>query len=219
MDDYAADVLALMAHLEIEDAVIADRRSAAMSRSRSSGGHRSAWPGWCSSTRAPAPTATRRKPIVSDCSISLARDGVPGVARDMLPKLLGETTRREQPDLVEALGRLIEANSTEAIVAAIGALRDRPDSPPLLATIQCPTVIVAGDEDAAIPVQRSRGHARRDPSVRHCSCCRRSGTCRTWRGRACFPQFCPCGGQASRPGTDKGKTVENRPVPYAAAAH
>ena len=151
VDDYAADVLALMAHLEVKDAVIA-------------GSSLGGYVAFAIFRRAPQRVAglaligTRAGADSDEAKANrqrlldvLARDGVPGVARDMLPKLLGETSRREQPDLVDALGRMIEANSAEAVGAAIGALRDRPDSRPLLATIQCPTVIVAGEEDAAIP--------------------------------------------------------------------
>ena len=133
MDDYAADVLALMAHLEIKDAVIAGS---------SLGGYVS----FALVRRAPqrvsglALIGTRAGADSDEAKANrqrlldvLARDGVAGVARDMLPKLLGETTRREQPDLVDALRRVIEMNSAEAVGAAIGALRDRPDSRPAVA--------------------------------------------------------------------------------------
>ena len=151
MDDYAADVLALMSHLEIDRAVVAGssmggyvafamlRRAAARIDGLVLVG-----------TRASADTedgrANRDRMLAT-----LALEGVQAIARDMVPKLLGETTKREQPDLVETLGRMIEMNSAEAIAAAIHALKTRPDSRPLLPAIQCPTVIVAGEEDAIIP--------------------------------------------------------------------
>jgi 3-oxoadipate enol-lactonase len=46
---------------------------------------------------------------------------------------------------------MIRANTREAIAAALGALRDRPDSTPLLSSIDCPALIIAGEEDALIP--------------------------------------------------------------------
>jgi 3-oxoadipate enol-lactonase len=69
----------------------------------------------------------------------------------MVPKLLGPATQREQPDLAEAIGRLIRMNSPEAIAAGLAAMRDRPDSTPLLPSIACPTTIVTGAEDTTIP--------------------------------------------------------------------
>jgi 3-oxoadipate enol-lactonase len=89
--------------------------------------------------------------------IELAADeGPAGIAREMVPKLVGETTKQLQPDLLEAVRRLIVMNSAEGISTALGALRDRPDSSPLLAAIDFPTLIIAGDEDAIIPVTEAQ---------------------------------------------------------------
>jgi len=151
MDDYAADVLALMSHLEIDRAVVAGssmggyvafallRRAAARASGLILIGTRAA-----ADTDEGRAGRDRMRDLVN-------REGVGAVAREMVPKLLGATTQREQPDLAEALGRLIEMNSAAAIAAAIRALKERPDSRPLLPAIQCPTVIVAGGEDAIIP--------------------------------------------------------------------
>jgi 3-oxoadipate enol-lactonase len=151
MDDYAADVSALMAHLEIDRAVVAGssmggyvafalmRRAAARVSGLVLIG-----------TRAGADTGEGRAGRDRMLDL-LRREGVAAIARDMAPKLVGETTRREQPDLVDAISRMIQANSAEAIAAAIGALRDRPDSRPLLPAIDVATLIVAGSEDALSP--------------------------------------------------------------------
>ena len=50
---------------------------------------------------------------------------------------------------------MIRMNSSEAIAAALAAMRDRPDSTPLLPAITCPTTIVTGDEDTLIPPSES----------------------------------------------------------------
>jgi 3-oxoadipate enol-lactonase len=80
------------------------------------------------------------------------REGAAGIAGAMLPKLLGKTTSQEQPDLQDAVRRLILVNSAEGIVTALGALKTRPDSTPLLPAITCPTLVITGAEDAIIPV-------------------------------------------------------------------
>jgi pimeloyl-ACP methyl ester carboxylesterase len=82
--------------------------------------------------------------------------GTPAIADDMLPKLLGPTTRREQPHVEQQVRRMIEANSPDAIKAAVTAMMTRADSTPLLATIQCPTLVTVGEEDALTPVAASR---------------------------------------------------------------
>jgi 3-oxoadipate enol-lactonase len=77
--------------------------------------------------------------------------GVAAVAEDMIPKLLGQTTRASDPDTVERVRALVLSNSTEAIADAIDALMRRADSTPLLPSIHCPTLIVVGDEDTVTP--------------------------------------------------------------------
>jgi pimeloyl-ACP methyl ester carboxylesterase len=77
--------------------------------------------------------------------------GPAAVADDMIPKLLGDTTRRERPEVVERVRSLVLANSTEAIAGAVRALMTRPDSTALLSTIHIPTLIIVGSEDTITP--------------------------------------------------------------------
>src|SRR5262249_18243666 len=77
--------------------------------------------------------------------------GPAAVADEMIPRLLGETTRRERPEVVARVRGLVLANSTEAIAGAIRALMTRPDSTPLLATIHVPTLVIVGAEDTVTP--------------------------------------------------------------------
>lgn len=77
--------------------------------------------------------------------------GPSAVADEMVPKLLGETTRKTRPAVVEQVRSLALASSAEAIAGAVRALMTRPDSTPLLSTIHVPTLIVVGDEDTLTP--------------------------------------------------------------------
>jgi 3-oxoadipate enol-lactonase len=79
------------------------------------------------------------------------KKGAPGVAEDMIPKLLGETTRRTRPAVVDEVRSLILANSADAIAGAVRAMMTRPDSALLLPTIHCPTLILVGEEDGITP--------------------------------------------------------------------
>jgi pimeloyl-ACP methyl ester carboxylesterase len=151
MDDYARDVLTLLAALGIERAVIggvsmggyvtfgvlrlaservrgvilADTRSGADSEEARAG---------------------RRRMIEL-----LEREGPGGVAADMLPKLLGRTTLATRPELVRFVRATIESQSKEAIEGAILRLMSRPDSTPLLASVRVPALVLVGDEDALTP--------------------------------------------------------------------
>ncbi len=44
----------------------------------------------------------------------------------------------------------------EGIAGALHAMRDQPDSTPTLATINVPTLVVVGEEDALTPVKEAR---------------------------------------------------------------
>jgi pimeloyl-ACP methyl ester carboxylesterase len=77
--------------------------------------------------------------------------GPAAVAEEMIPKLLGETTRRTRPDLVDRVRVLATSSSAEAIAGALRALMTRPDSTPQLSTIHVPTLIVVGEEDTVTP--------------------------------------------------------------------
>jgi pimeloyl-ACP methyl ester carboxylesterase len=84
------------------------------------------------------------------------REGASGIARDMMPKLLGRTTRDTNATAEATIRRLIKQQSPVAIKTAIHRMMLRPDSMPLLAQITVPTLVVTGEEDDLIPVDESR---------------------------------------------------------------
>jgi pimeloyl-ACP methyl ester carboxylesterase len=65
----------------------------------------------------------------------------------MLPKLLGKTTHRTRPDLVEGALRMMRKMSPEGVALVQQGMAERPDSVETLKTINVPTLIVTGDED------------------------------------------------------------------------
>jgi len=160
VDDYAGDIIDLLDGLHIEDAVIGGL---------SMGGYVTLalfrlapryFRGMVlADTRSQADTTegidARRR------MLSLVRErGAGAVADEMLPKLLGETTRRVNPQLVDETRALILASSPDAIAGGIRALMSRPDSTPLLRSIHCPTLIVVGEEDAITPPAQSEAMHR-----------------------------------------------------------
>ena len=151
IDDYARDIAALATHLDIERGIMAGV---------SMGGYvalafRRLFPSRVSglvlsNTRASADSAEAR--AGRDRMIELVRrEGVAAVAAEMTPRLLGESTRRDRPDLEDAVLRLILVNAPESFATALAALRERADSTPLLSSIDVPTLVIAGDEDVITP--------------------------------------------------------------------
>jgi len=163
IDDYAGDIIDLLDSLHIQEAVIGGLSmggyvTLAVFRHapRYFGGMLLA------DTRSEADTPEgvdgRRR------TMALLREKGPrAVLEQMVPKLLGETTRRERPEVENRLRDLALSNSESAIAGAITALMTRPDSTPLLSSLHCPTLILVGDEDTLTPPELSREMHRAIP--------------------------------------------------------
>jgi len=82
--------------------------------------------------------------------------GSGAVAAALLPGMVGKTTREKRPEIAESVHGMMEAAPVAGIIGALEALMNRPDSTPTLATIDVPTLIVVGDEDALTPPSEAR---------------------------------------------------------------
>lgn len=156
MDRYADDVIGVMDRLRIGRAVIAGLSMGGYVAFAAWRRHRERVRGLIlASTRAGADSAAaieKRRGL-----IEMARTrGVGAVADSMMPGMVGKTTREKNPDVVEAVRTICASASVAGTVGALEAMMARPDSTPALATIDVPVLVVAGDEDALIPVSESR---------------------------------------------------------------
>ncbi|HVR70524.1 MAG TPA: alpha/beta fold hydrolase [Vicinamibacteria bacterium] len=79
------------------------------------------------------------------------RQGAEAAAEAFLPKLLGETSRRERPELVTRVREMILANPARGIGDALGGLAARADATGLLREIRVPTLFMVGEEDVVSP--------------------------------------------------------------------
>lgn len=84
------------------------------------------------------------------------REGVGWLADAMLPALLGETTRRERPAVVERVRGLVAQADAEGVARALEAMGARPDSLPRLGEIRVPVLALVGEEDTLTPPSESR---------------------------------------------------------------
>jgi 3-oxoadipate enol-lactonase len=163
MDDYAADVEAVLDALEIETAAIGGL---------SMGGyitfalHRRAPDRFTSillaDTKAEADTPEGRENRRAMSALVIS-EGVAAVADKMLPKLLSSNADREA---VATTRRLIERNTVEGIDNAIHAMMGRPDSTPDLSRMAVPMLVIVGREDVLTPpadserIQRAAGRSQ-----------------------------------------------------------
>lgn len=150
MEDYAADLAGLMDALDIRQAVVAGH---------SMGGYAAlafakAYPerilglGLVSSQGLADPPERKEGRYKSAEEVS--RDGVGGVAEGMAPKLSAD------PALQAFSKDLINKQSASGVIGALKAMAGRPDSMEMLRTFQPPVVLVHGEADALIPIDRAR---------------------------------------------------------------
>ncbi|MGH7718143.1 MAG: alpha/beta fold hydrolase [Gemmatimonadaceae bacterium] len=84
--------------------------------------------------------------------VGVARErGSKAVADAVLPGMVGKTTREKQPDVVQTVYSMLASAPAEGLVGALQAMADRPDSRATLLTIDVPTLIIVGQEDALTP--------------------------------------------------------------------
>lgn len=95
------------------------------------------------------------------------RDGAAGIAKLMLPKLLAPATAQTQPEVVRQVEAMILRTPVPGIVGALRAMRERPDSRPLLTEIRIPTLVLVGAEDALTPPALARAMAEAIPGARY----------------------------------------------------
>jgi len=161
LDDYAKNVIGLLDHLEIAQAVFvglsmggytlfsiyrhyADRVIAMV----------------LADTRAQADSEEGKAGRRSMAEVAFS-DGAPAIANLMLPKLLAPSTIEHHPEIVEQVRQMILQTSTAGIVVDLVAMAARPDSTDLLPTITCPTLVIVGEDDQATPVAESQYIAQR----------------------------------------------------------
>ncbi len=95
----------------------------------------------------------------------LERDGPAALAELMMPKLLAPSSLKALPDVVEHLRAMIARGPASGLVGALRAMRDRPDSTPLLAEIDLPTLVIAGRDDQLIAPGASKRMAEAIPGA------------------------------------------------------
>ncbi|WP_042428272.1 alpha/beta fold hydrolase [Streptacidiphilus anmyonensis] len=104
-------------------------------------------------TKGAADTETARTNRERIAKAVLARDSVRLLVDEQLPApLLGGTTAKRCPKLVDYVAELIGEASPAAVAWAQRAMAARPDSLQSLRAVDVPALVVVGDEDALTPV-------------------------------------------------------------------
>jgi 3-oxoadipate enol-lactonase len=86
--------------------------------------------------------------------------GSDAVANLQLPRLLAPQTLQQAPEVAIRVRQMINAATPLGIAAAARGMALRPDSTAILAHIQCPTLVVAGEHDSVTPPEQARAWAQ-----------------------------------------------------------
>ena len=165
LDGYAKNVIRLLDHLEIAQAVFvglsmggytlfsiyrhySDRVKAMV----------------LADTRAQADSEEGKAGRQSMAELAF-KDGASAIAEMMLPKLLAPSTIEHNPEMVEQVRQMILQTPAAGIVVDLVAMAARPDSTDLLSTITCPTLVIVGEDDQATPLGESQYIARGIPGA------------------------------------------------------
>ncbi|MGH9524869.1 MAG: alpha/beta fold hydrolase, partial [Terriglobales bacterium] len=97
-------------------------------------------------TKATADTDEARKGRLQTAEDVLKRGVEPFIDAN-IPKLMGESTRANRPDIVAAARAMMMKITPAGLAAVQRGMAERPDSVATLRTIDVPTLIITGDED------------------------------------------------------------------------
>jgi 3-oxoadipate enol-lactonase len=115
----------------------------------------------------PEPDSYEIKENRKNMARRVADEGVGVLVELQMERLLARDTLENNEEVVEKVRAMILESSPNGVVAALGAMRDRPDSTPLLAEIAVPTLIIGGEEDAISSPEVMAAMAEKIPASRH----------------------------------------------------
>lgn len=163
MDEYAADLKALLDALNVKQAVVCGL---------SMGGYialafLARYPGMLkglilANTRAGADSEQAREARYANAQKAFD-EGVPAIAEGMLPKMLTEATRANRDSLTAYIRSMMAHQPAKGVAAALRGMAVRPDRTSMLAAINLPTLIITGSADTLIPPGESEAMAKAIP--------------------------------------------------------
>ncbi|MCP9452802.1 MAG: alpha/beta hydrolase [Nitrospira sp.] len=149
LDQAADDVVALMDHLSIEQAVMIGLSMGGYILFAFYRRYANRVKGLVlANTRAQADTEEGKQLRFQMAQIAY-RQGPAAIADLMIPKLLSPAAIETNPNLVQKVRTIIERTEVSGIAGDLMAMAERPDSIPLLRTMTCPVHIIAGEMDRA----------------------------------------------------------------------
>lgn len=150
MEDFAGDIAALLDHLNIQTAAIVGHSMGGYIALAFARLYPARVTGLGLVGSQALADAADRKEVRYKSAAEVADKGIGSVVAVMTPKLTPDAR------LQEYAKRSMEGQQPAAYIGALKAMAERVDSTPALASFHFPVVLVHGDADALIPIDRAR---------------------------------------------------------------
>jgi pimeloyl-ACP methyl ester carboxylesterase len=111
----------------------------------------------------PEPARQNRERIAREV---VADRGTQVLVDDVLPGLLGESTKKQRPEVLARVRELVLATQPAAVAWAQRAMAARPDSFDTLRRADVPALVLVGDEDELFPLREGQAMADALPDAR-----------------------------------------------------
>jgi 3-oxoadipate enol-lactonase len=115
----------------------------------------------------PEPDSEEMRENRKEMARRVADEGVGVLVELQMGRLLARSTLENNEEVVEKVRAMILESNPNGVVAALGAMRERPDSTPLLGKIEVPTLVIGGEEDAISSSEVMGAMAEKIPDSRH----------------------------------------------------
>ena len=161
MDLLAGDVVALMDHLGIEQAVLCGLSMGGYVAFACLRHFAQRIAGLILADTRPAADPLDRQASREEVARIAETQGSAAIADLQLPRLISDYTREHEPQLETRIRQMINAATQSGIVSASRGMAQRADASDLLADIRCPTLVITGQDDALIPLSETQSYAER----------------------------------------------------------
>src|SRR5437868_3932279 len=108
-----------------------------------------------SNTRAEPDTEQGRANRLKSIEDTRVRGTAPFLDAQM-QNLIGESTRRNRPDLLAKARAMMQMMTPDGLAAVQQGMAERPDSVPTLRGMNVPTLVIAGEEDTLTPLMNAQ---------------------------------------------------------------
>ena len=115
----------------------------------------------------PDPDSEEIKETRRETARRVAEEGVGVLPELQMERLLAPQTLESREDVVETVREMILKSSPDGVVAALGAMRERPDSTDLLAKVNVSTLVIGGEADTLSTPEVMEAMAEKIPASRH----------------------------------------------------